>query len=199
MNYKEIKVGEIFSSNNYGDFVIIKESNKRRYREKCYDIQFLKTNSIRYGICRKEILRGEVKDYYYPSIAGVEYLGEGILQKNYKREYSIWKHMLHRCYNKDNDSYCFYGEKGVTVCERWHCFKNFVEDIKYIEGYDEALFKSDKLELDKDLKCEDFPKEYNIENCIFLSKNENIKIKNEQRKNRRFKDLEKCMNNKFVQ
>lgn len=42
MNYKEIKVGEIFSSNNYGDFVIIKESNKRRYREKCYDIQFFK-------------------------------------------------------------------------------------------------------------------------------------------------------------
>lgn len=61
MNYKEIKVGEIFSSNNYGDFVIIKESNKRRYREKCYDIQFLKTNSIRYGICRKEILRGGSK------------------------------------------------------------------------------------------------------------------------------------------
>ena len=178
----EINIEDIFETNNYGDFKIISESDRRRGRMKCYDIQFLDTGSIRKGICRTEILKGEVKDYYRPSIAGVGYLGEGIQQKDYKYEYSVWKHMLHRCYNKNSDSYDKYGAFGVTVCKRWHCFKNFVEDIPKIDGYDEKLFKDRKIQLDKDLKCNSFPKEYSLSTCTFLSAQDNLSISKIQKK-----------------
>lgn len=44
-------------------------------------------------------------------------------------EYTSWNHMMQRCYNPKNNMYEFYGAKGVTVCERWHEFKNFIEDM----------------------------------------------------------------------
>lgn len=178
----DINIGDIFKTNNYGKFRIISNSDRKRGRMKCYDIEFLETGSIRYGICRREILNGEIKDYYRPSIAGVGYLGEGIYQKDYKREYSVWKHMLHRCYNENCDSYCKYGALGVTVYKRWHCFKNFVEDISKIDGYNEQLFKDGKIELDKDLKQNYFPKEYSLCTCTFLSKEDNLEISRFQKK-----------------
>ena len=182
MKVTNIEIGDIFDTNNYGQFEIISYSERRRGRAKCYNIRFIDTGSIRYDICRKEILCGEVKDYYKPSIAGVGYLGDGILQKDFKREYSIWKHMLHRCYNAKSDSYYKYGALCVRVCDRWHCFKNFVEDLPKIDGYDRELFLSGKIQLDKDLKCNEFPKEYNIYNCTFLTQNENLEISKFQKK-----------------
>lgn len=35
------------------------------------------------------------------------------------RLYSSWSHMMSRCYSPKNDSYHLYGERGITVCERW--------------------------------------------------------------------------------
>jgi len=50
---------------------------------------------------------------------------------------NIWDSMLSRCYNKNNESYKYYGELGVTVCSRWrYFFTNFVEDMgPRPEGY----------------------------------------------------------------
>ncbi len=41
--------------------------------------------------------------------------------------------MLSRCYNKKQKAYKYYGGKGVGVCERWHTFKNFYDDM--VVGY----------------------------------------------------------------
>lgn len=37
--------------------------------------------------------------------------------------------MYDRCFLKSNSSYKNYGGKGVTVCDRWRCFKLFLEDM----------------------------------------------------------------------
>ena len=37
---------------------------------------------------------------------------------------------MQRCYNKNNPYYKNYGEKGITVCERWHDFDSFIEDYE---------------------------------------------------------------------
>lgn len=37
--------------------------------------------------------------------------------------------MLSRCYNRNNERYKNYGERGIRVCERWHTFENFVADV----------------------------------------------------------------------
>ena len=37
--------------------------------------------------------------------------------------------MYDRCFLKSSSSYKNYGAKGITVCERWRCFKWFLEDM----------------------------------------------------------------------
>lgn len=45
-------------------------------------------------------------------------------------EYSVWKDMKKRCYNKSNKRYKNYSEKGITVCEEWR--ENFQAFFEYI-------------------------------------------------------------------
>ena len=44
-------------------------------------------------------------------------------------EYRIWRHMRTRCENKNSPAYVWYGERGISICERWLDFKNFIEDM----------------------------------------------------------------------
>ena len=46
------------------------------------------------------------------------------------KTYRSWESMKGRCYNKNDPSYPRYGERGITVCDRWlHSFENFFEDM----------------------------------------------------------------------
>lgn len=48
-----------------------------------------------------------------------------------KRIYGIWKSMLRRCCNPLDVSYPYYGGRGISVCDRWHDFENFLLDMGY--------------------------------------------------------------------
>ncbi len=91
------------------------------------------------------------------------------------KEYKTWLHMISRCYSKRTQqrspTY-----KDVNVCERWHCFQNFCEDIKNLNGYEDWK-NLDGYELDKDIICEGrkiIPKIYSPETCVFVKKKENL-------------------------
>jgi hypothetical protein len=43
--------------------------------------------------------------------------------------YKVWASMLDRCYNPNHPAYKDYGGRGITVCERWHKFENFRDDM----------------------------------------------------------------------
>ncbi|MFD5814413.1 hypothetical protein [Streptomyces sp. NPDC127038] len=43
--------------------------------------------------------------------------------------YYIWGAMLQRCTNTNNADWKDYGGRGITVCERWREFKNFLTDM----------------------------------------------------------------------
>lgn len=43
--------------------------------------------------------------------------------------YESWSCMMKRCYKKENNRYSEYGARGVIVCERWHDFENFIQDM----------------------------------------------------------------------
>lgn len=51
------------------------------------------------------------------------------LTKVYMPFYRKWQNMMRRCYIKKNYGYKDYGERGIKVCDRWHSFKNFYEDM----------------------------------------------------------------------
>lgn len=44
-------------------------------------------------------------------------------------EYSSWASMIQRCNNPNKPSYARYGGRGIKVCERWHTFAFFLEDM----------------------------------------------------------------------
>lgn len=43
--------------------------------------------------------------------------------------YDIWSGMLQRCENTRHRSYKSYGARGILVCDAWHSFPQFVNDI----------------------------------------------------------------------
>lgn len=45
-------------------------------------------------------------------------------------EYKSWSHMKSRCYNPKDAKYKNYGERGITVCDRWlKSFEQFLSDM----------------------------------------------------------------------
>lgn len=44
-------------------------------------------------------------------------------------EYVSWRHMKQRCTNPRRKEYPHYGGRGISVCERWQTFANFIADM----------------------------------------------------------------------
>lgn len=83
--------------------------------------------------------------------------------------YKIWKSMLYRCENTNNNNYHNYGERGISVCERWHNVENFVNDV--YPTYKKGL-QLDRINNDGN---------YEPSNCRWVTRKENC---NNTRKNK---------------
>jgi hypothetical protein len=55
--------------------------------------------------------------------------------------YTAWSNMRKRCNSPTHRAFKNYGARGITVCERWQDFKNFLTDM--------GERPSDKYELDR--------------------------------------------------
>jgi len=44
-------------------------------------------------------------------------------------EYRVWVGIIGRCLNPRNARWKDYGGRGITVCERWRAFENFLTDM----------------------------------------------------------------------
>lgn len=44
-------------------------------------------------------------------------------------EHKVWTGMLKRCDEKNSDRYERYAGRGITVCDRWRNFQNFIDDM----------------------------------------------------------------------
>ena len=45
------------------------------------------------------------------------------------KTYISWDNMIQRCTNPRNTHYSYYGGRGISVCERWKTFSNFLQDM----------------------------------------------------------------------
>lgn len=44
-------------------------------------------------------------------------------------EYHTWRSMQDRCRNPNSHAWKWYGGRGITICERWRKFENFLADM----------------------------------------------------------------------
>lgn len=45
------------------------------------------------------------------------------------QEYVAWQNMKKRCFNSSSCDYYLYGARGITVCDRWLDYDNFLSDV----------------------------------------------------------------------
>lgn len=68
---------------------------------------------------------------------------------NYKHGWSntitwkSWQSMHERCEDARNASFYLYGAMGITVCERWFDFENFLEDMGERPSKDHSIDRID--------------------------------------------------------
>ena len=70
----------------------------------------------------------EVKDFWYPYVCGVGFLGDFSTCKDINSFRYIkqkWENMLTRCYLESSTNYASYGGKGVYVAKDFHNFTTF--------------------------------------------------------------------------
>lgn len=78
-------------------------------------------------------------------------------------EYQAWKHMMERCYDKNDKMYANYGGRGITICKRWHNPKNFILDM--------GSRPSNKYSIDRI----NVNKSYSPSNCRWATKKEQMR------------------------
>ena len=179
MNIQEIKVGNI-----------VTVERKLKLSDATIKYNFL-IKGISYGyiceiyevdrkytlIVRKDkILIGDFKDPYFPSVFDIGYLGNlegtkmdsnGRRVKYYRKWQDIFQRVIGHRYNNGTRNHTY---EGVSIDERWHCFRNFYDwcENTAISNYHEGF------ELDKDLFNS---KTYGPDTAIFLPRYLNVLLK----------------------
>lgn len=156
-----LDTSKIYTSNNYGDFRVIKYLNAANVT-----VEFIKTGFTS-TIRASDIIKGRAKDKLLPSVYGVGYIGDGnhkvSINRKVTKAYQVWSGMLERCYcpksHLKNPTY-----EKCDVHPDWHDFQRFALwfELNYIDGY----------HIDKDIKING-NKTYSCSACTFVSQAEN--------------------------
>lgn len=66
------------------------------------------------------------------------------LRRSYAPPYRTWQSMQERCFNPNHMHFHNYGGRGITVCERWRTYDNFLEDM----GVPDPGHSIDRIDMD---------------------------------------------------
>ena len=179
------EVGQIIHSNHCGDCIVLDEYMEKP-RNHLVKVKFIDTGYI--GIYHIYACQnGSMKDPYFRSVCSIGYLGHHYPNID-KLVYKIWNDMISRCYNPKEFSYKSYGALGVRVCNRWHSYSNFADDIVNLPGYNDWIADPKNIQFDKDYFQQNVPtsrKVYSPRTCCFLPRVDNAHISRIEQANRR--------------
>lgn len=170
MKFKDLKIGDVFQSKNFGEFVIVKIIDS----QKIY-IRFPSTGYTRL-VPLGSIKSGMIKDWMKPTVYGIGVRGDELpaqVDGKMVKEYVTWKEMLRRIADEKSLQQ-FPTYRDCSVCERWLYYPHFYQDIKKLPGYDKWYHNSDyrKYNFDKDI-INPSAKIYSPETCMFVTASEN--------------------------
>jgi hypothetical protein len=92
------------------------------------------------------------------------------------RAYIRWLSMLQRCCNPNNTAYDYYGGRGISVCERWHTFDNFLSDM----GEPPPGLSIDRIDVNGD---------YEPGNCRWATASEQVRNQRPRKRKRQRSNL----------
>lgn len=99
--------------------------------------------------------------------------------------YKSWHNMKQRCLNENHKAFKNYGKRGITVCERWMKFENFLEDMGERPSKEYSIERIDNN------------KGYNKSNCIWiLDYKQNRNKKTTKLDKNKIKEIKKILNHK---
>lgn len=121
-----------------------------------------------------DVLRGDIKNLYYPFVYGVGMIGAKYPSRvngNITTEYKMWHSMLARAYNdKIKERQPAY--KDVICCEEWLLFDNFYEWLHGQENFEKLVNNNIRMELEKDILVKG-NKTYSPDTCCIVPKHVN--------------------------
>lgn len=114
----------------------------------------------------------------------------GNIRDNRIRLHRIWTAMKRRCSRKSQQgNYKYYGGRGIDVCYEWRVSYQAFRSWALANGYQENLTIDRK----------DNNGNYEPSNCQWITRSENIRKSNADRRKIKLKDGEKCVTRKALQ
>lgn len=152
--------GDILTTPNYGNVEVVEYVNNKNVT-----VKFLNTGYIATSQQLGNIVNGNLKDKFAPSVYNVGITGEEVCSIEGKelKEYKVWSDMLKRCYSEDfKNKYPTYID-----CEASDNFKYF----SYFKNWcnNQVGFNESDFELDKDILLKN-NKTYSESLCVFVPK-----------------------------
>lgn len=69
--------------------------------------------------------------------------GQSRLNGKKTSEFRTWQSLLQRCQNPNDRRFADYGGRGITVCERWLKFENFIADMGHRPTREHSIDRRD--------------------------------------------------------
>lgn len=177
-----LSFNKIYYSDNYGPYKVLNVIKGKSNVQTRATVQFLNTGTIIENFL-SHVSNGDICDpnapYKIPLDTSV--LSEEEKSKKLLRlANNMYRNMYRRCNDKNIMYYCYYGEIGIRIYDRWLDKNNFLEDLPHIPQYEKWCRFPTLYQLDKDYKQLNVPKQeriYSLETCILLYYKDNTNIR----------------------
>jgi len=115
----------------FGNLIVLNEAPVRasdgsvqwRCLCSCGNTTIVSANNIKRGITRScgclQVQQQQLGSFKHGHTCG------GVISSTY----TAWNNMIARCTNPNDSSYEYYGARGISVCQRWMKFENFLQDM----------------------------------------------------------------------